>query len=75
MPRLGGWCHRLLGIYYVTHLAPRLEGCIRHGTQRTRSDLSGNLGRFLGEVTCLTIFSGNSSEKGVLEFTEQNCPS
>jgi hypothetical protein len=33
MPRLGGCCHQLLGIYYATHLAPRLGGWIRHGSQ------------------------------------------
>jgi hypothetical protein len=34
--RLGGWRHWLLGISYATHLAPRLGGWIRHGSQQWR---------------------------------------
>jgi hypothetical protein len=39
MPRRGGWRHHLLGIYHALHLAPRLRGWLRHGSQRPRFDL------------------------------------
>jgi hypothetical protein len=40
MPGLGGWRHRLLGVFYDTYLAPWLGGWMRQGTQHASRDTS-----------------------------------
>jgi hypothetical protein len=71
MPRLGGRCHRLLGVSCATHLASSLGGWIWHGSQRTRFDLSGNLGRFLRNYLFKHFFREFIPKKVAFEFLNQ----
>jgi hypothetical protein len=60
IPRLESWCHRLLGIYYATHLVPKLG--------------SGNLGLFWRSYLLNHFFREFFSKKEVFQFTEPICP-